>query len=254
VPTTQVKTDNKSRSTTEFGLGRNRKLHLARPQAPASGGGLRLARPPNSVSTLVSGGIASSLDPGLSLKRSLRLARPWARTDRANRGYIITLSLASSGYKEQDRRPIWLTAATGNDGAPRATMTPVALSPLRQQGDVSRILAALPAVLLQGSGASPTATLSRVHGSSSPPTATLACTQGLGISLSDTLAHSYTPHCTTGPSPCVYKREVQGHPGGGFARGRSGRTGSLSISLSLSLSLSRDVLVTPTTSSTPGAG
>jgi hypothetical protein len=44
----------------------------------------------------------------------------------------------------------------GNDGAPSATMTPVALSPLRQQGDVSRILAALPAVLLQGSGASPT--------------------------------------------------------------------------------------------------
>jgi hypothetical protein len=34
-------------------------------------------------------------------------------------------------------------------------MTLVALSPLRQQGDVSRILAALPAVLLQGSGASP---------------------------------------------------------------------------------------------------
>jgi hypothetical protein len=37
--------DNKSRSTTEFGLGRNRKLRLTRPQAPASGGGLRLARP-----------------------------------------------------------------------------------------------------------------------------------------------------------------------------------------------------------------
>jgi hypothetical protein len=70
----------------------------------------------------------------------------------------------------------------------------MALSPLRQQEDVSRILATLPAVLLQGSGAS--------------PTATLACTQGLGISLPDTLAHSYTPHCTSGPSPCVYKREV----------------------------------------------
>jgi hypothetical protein len=62
----------------------------------------------------------SSPDPGLGLKRSLRLARPWARTDRANRGYIITLSLACSGYKEQDRRPIWLTSATGNDGTPRA--------------------------------------------------------------------------------------------------------------------------------------
>jgi hypothetical protein len=154
--------DNKSQSTTEFDLGRNRKLRLTRPQAPASGGGLRLARPPDLASTSVSGGIASSPDPGLGLKRSLCLARPWARTDRANRGYIITLSLASSGYKEQDRRPIWLTPATGNDGAPRATMTPVALSPLRQQGDVSRILAASPAVLLQGSGASPTATLSCV--------------------------------------------------------------------------------------------
>jgi hypothetical protein len=126
------KADNKSQSTTEFGLGRNRKLRLARPQAPASGGGLRLARPPDSASTSVSGGIASSPDPGLGLKRSLRLARPWAQTDRANRGYIITLSLASSSYKEQDRRPIWLTPATGNDGAARATMTPVALSPLRQ--------------------------------------------------------------------------------------------------------------------------
>jgi hypothetical protein len=101
----------------------------------------------------------SSPDPGLGLKRSLHLARPWARTDRANRGYIITLFLASSGYKEQDRCPIWLTPATGNDGALRATMTPMALSPLLQQGDVSRILAAVPAVLLQGSGASPTATL-----------------------------------------------------------------------------------------------
>jgi hypothetical protein len=91
-----------------------------RPQDPASGGGLHLARPPDSASTSVSGGIASSPNPGLGLKRSLRLARPWARTDRANRGYIITLFLACSGYKEQDRHPIWLTPATGNDGAPRA--------------------------------------------------------------------------------------------------------------------------------------
>jgi hypothetical protein len=160
VTTTQAKTDNKSRSTTEFGLGCNRKLRLprpqapasggglclARPQAPASGGGLRLARPLDSASTSDSGGTGSSPDPGL--KRSLRLARPWARTDRTNRGYIITLSLASSGYKEQDWRPIWLTPATGHDGVARATMTPVALSPLRQQGDVSKILAAPPAVLL----------------------------------------------------------------------------------------------------------
>jgi hypothetical protein len=89
------------------------------------------------------------------------------------------------------------------------------------------------------------ATLSRVQGSSSPPTTTLACTQGLGIPLPDTLAHSYTPHCTSGPSPCVNKREDQGHPGGGFARGKERTNG-----LPLSLFPSRDVLVTPTTSST----
>jgi hypothetical protein len=95
--------------------------------------------------------------------------------------------------REQDRRPIWLAAVTGNDGSPRASMTSVVLSPLRKQGDVSRIPAAPPAVLLQSSGTSPTATLSRTQGSSTSPTATLACTQGSGTSLPDTLAHSYTP-------------------------------------------------------------
>jgi hypothetical protein len=112
-------------------------------------------------------------------------------------------------------------------------MTPVALSPLQQQGDISRILAALPAVLLQDSGTPPTATPSRVQGPSSPPTATLACTQGLGTPLPDTLAHSYAPRCMSGHSPCVYKREVQGHPGG-FARGKE-RTNGLPLSASLSL-------------------
>jgi hypothetical protein len=62
----------------------------------------------------------SSPDPGLGLKRSLRLDRPWAQADRANRGYIISLFLACSGYKEQDWHPIWLTPVTGNDGAPCA--------------------------------------------------------------------------------------------------------------------------------------
>jgi hypothetical protein len=57
-------------------LGRNRKIRLARPHALASRGGLRLARPPDSASTPVSGGIASSPDPDLGLKRSLRLDRP----------------------------------------------------------------------------------------------------------------------------------------------------------------------------------
>jgi hypothetical protein len=95
--------------------------------------------------------------------------------------------------REQDRRPIWLAPVTGNDGSPRASMTLVVLSPLRKQGDVSRIPAAPPAVLLQGSGTSPTSTLSRTQGSSTSSTATLACTQGSGTSLLDTLAHSYTP-------------------------------------------------------------
>jgi hypothetical protein len=120
-------------------------------------------------------------------------------------------------------------------------MTTVVLNPLRKQGDVSRIPAAPPAVLLQGSGTSPTATLSRKQGSSTSPAATLACTQGSGTSLPDTLAHSYTLHYTPGPSPCIYKREVQGLPAGGSRGGTSKRLGSLSLSLTRTL-------VTPTTS------
>jgi hypothetical protein len=69
----------------------------------------------------------------------------------------------------------------------------VVLSPLRKEGDVSKIPAAPTVVLLQGSSAPPTVTISRTQGSSTSPTATLACTQGSGASLSDTLAHSYTP-------------------------------------------------------------
>jgi hypothetical protein len=95
--------------------------------------------------------------------------------------------------REQDRRPVWLVLVTGNDGSPRASMTTVVLSPLRKQGDVSRIPAAPPAVLLQGSGTSPTATLLRTQGSSTSPTAMLACTQGSGTSLPDTLAHKLHP-------------------------------------------------------------
>jgi hypothetical protein len=110
-------------------------------------------------------------------------------------------------------------------------MTPVVLSPLRKQGDVSKIPAAPPAVLLQDSDASPMATLSHTHGSSTSLTATLACTQGSGTSLSDTLAPSYTPHCTPGPSPCIYKREGE----------TAKRIGSLSLSRARTL-------VTPTAS------
>jgi hypothetical protein len=41
-------------------------------------------------------------------RRSLCLARPRARTRHVTGKAIITLPLASSGYGEQDRRPIWL--------------------------------------------------------------------------------------------------------------------------------------------------
>jgi hypothetical protein len=64
--------------------------------------------------------VSASPDPGLGLvldlgrqtrprpRRSLRLARPRARTDHVTGGAIITLPLARSGYGGQDRRPIWL--------------------------------------------------------------------------------------------------------------------------------------------------
>jgi hypothetical protein len=134
-------------------------------------------------------------------------------------------------------------------------MTSVVLSPLRKQGNVSRILAAPPAVLLQGSSTSPMATLSRTQGSgtsptdklsrtqgsSTSPTAMLACTQGLGTSLPNTLAHSYTPHCTSGPSRCIYKRRSRA-----FLR-REGSRGDKQTNR-LSLSCARATLVTPTTS------
>jgi hypothetical protein len=86
-------------------------------------------------------------------------------------------------------------------------MTTAVLSPLRKQGDVSKVPTA---VLLQGLSAPPTATTSHEQGTNASPTATSACTLDSGSSLPDTLAHSYTPHCTPGPSPYVYKRKVQG--------------------------------------------
>jgi hypothetical protein len=140
-------------------------LRLARPQGSASTsaseGGLRLARPRGSASTSASGGIASSPDPGLDLRGSLRLARPWARTDRATGDTSLPYPQLAQATGEQDRCPIWLAPVTSNDGSPRAPMTMVVLSPLRKQGDVIKILAASTAVLLQGSGTPPTATLPR---------------------------------------------------------------------------------------------
>jgi hypothetical protein len=97
-------------------LGRHRKLRLARPQgsdsALTSEDGLCLARPQGSDS-------ASTSENGLRLARPQGSdsdstseespPRPTSGSDRPRHiRAIITLPLASSGYGEQDRRPIWL--------------------------------------------------------------------------------------------------------------------------------------------------
>jgi hypothetical protein len=142
VAPTAVPLDRVRLTSAKSSLGRHRKLRLARPQGSGSSStlddGLRLARPQgsDSTSTLDDGlrlawprgrtqprprkTVSASPDPGLGLsldlgrrtrprpRRSLRLARPRARTDHVTRGGIITLPLARSGYGGQDRRPIWL--------------------------------------------------------------------------------------------------------------------------------------------------
>jgi hypothetical protein len=55
--------------------------------------------------------------------------------------------------------------------------------------------------------------------------------------LLDTLAHCYTPHCTPGPSPYIYKRKVQGSRTRRWPRRRMGRRTRLSLSLSPSRTL-----------------
>jgi hypothetical protein len=47
--------------------------------------------------------------------------------------------------------------------------------------------------------------------------------EGSSTSPPDTLAHCYTPICTAGPSPCVYKRGCLGP-----SKGARGDTGSRS--------------------------
>jgi hypothetical protein len=49
--------------------------------------------------------------------------------------------------------------------------------------------------------------------------------------LLDTLAHCYTPHCTPGPSPYIYRRKVQGSRTRRWPHGRTGRRTRLSLSL-----------------------
>jgi hypothetical protein len=146
-------------------LGRHRKLCLARPQGsdPTSTpeDGLRLSRPQGSDST-------STPEDGLRLARpqgsnststpedDLCLARPQGSStseespprptsgsDRPrHRGAIITLPLASSGYGEQDRRPIWLAPVKQVMMAPCVLHDDDASQPLtearrRQQGSDS---------------------------------------------------------------------------------------------------------------------
>ena len=150
------------------GLGLNLDLGGWTPPRPTPGLGLNLDLRRNRVLTQLRPRPQEESPP----RPTLGSYRP------CHRGYIIALPLASSGYGEQDRRPIWLAPVTSNDGSPRASMTTAVLSPLRKQGNVSKIPAAPTAVLLQGSGTSLTATLSPTQSSSTSPTATLACTQG----------------------------------------------------------------------------
>jgi hypothetical protein len=111
-------------------------------------------------------------------------------------------------------------------------MTTAILSPLRKQGDVSKVPAAPTAVLLQDSSAPPTATLPHTQGSSTPPTATLACTQGSGTSLPGTLAHSYTPIIHLDP----LLASIKGRSRASMREGRAGeRANEQAHPLSLSL-------------------
>jgi hypothetical protein len=213
----------------ESSLRRNRKLRLARPWTSASGGGLRVARPQGSALASTSeGGLRLARPRGSPQPRPRKVvsaspdprARPQPRPREESRPRP-TLTPASGGvyaspnlglgptaprrmhhYPTPSQLRLWgnktgvpsrLAPVTGNDSSPRASMTTAVLSPLRKQGDISKVPTTPTAVLLQGSSAPPTATIPRAQGSSTSPTATLACTQGFGTSLSDTLAHSYTP-------------------------------------------------------------
>jgi hypothetical protein len=109
-------------------------------------------------------------------------------------------------------------------------MTSMILSSLRKQGNISRIHAAPPAALLQGSSTSPSATL----------------------------AHSYTPIVQLDHLLVSIKGDVQGLPKRRRAEvGRVGETRrrltqtTQGQTLSLSLSLALATLVTPTASTPP---
>jgi hypothetical protein len=145
------------------------------PPRPTSGLGLSIGLGRRSLPCPTSGLVLGrrsppcptpGLDLSLGLGRSHILSRPRPRpqekssprptsaSDRLRyRGYIITLLLASCLRLQRNKTgvPSKVTPVTGNDGSPRAPMTSIALNPLRKQGNVSRIHAAPPAMLRQGS-------------------------------------------------------------------------------------------------------
>jgi hypothetical protein len=100
-----------------LGLGPGRRRTPPRP-TPGLDPGLSRRSPPRPTQ-----GLGLDLDLRRQTRprpwRSLRLARPRAQTDHVAGGAIITLPLASSGYGEQDRCPIWLALAKQIMMAPR---------------------------------------------------------------------------------------------------------------------------------------
>jgi hypothetical protein len=123
---------------------------------------------PRPTPTSASGGVSASPDLGLG-----------PTTPQGVHHYPTPSQLRLWGNKTDV--PSRLASVTSNDGSPRASMTTVALSPLRKQGDVSKVPTAPTAVLLQGSNA--------------PPTATTPCTQGPSTSLIATLCNTQFVIC-----------------------------------------------------------
>jgi hypothetical protein len=87
------KTTNSASPDPGLGLGLGPGLSRRSPPRPTQGLGLDL-------------GLGRQTRP--RPRRSLHLAQPRARTDHVTGGAIITPPQANSGYREQDRRPIWL--------------------------------------------------------------------------------------------------------------------------------------------------
>jgi hypothetical protein len=118
---------------------------------------------PHPTPASASGGVSTSPDLGLG-----------PTTPQGVHHYPTPSQLRLRGNKTGV--PSRLAPVTSNDGSPRASMMTVALSPLRKQGDVSKVPTAPTAVLLQGTNAPPMTTTPCTQGPSTSPTATLACT------------------------------------------------------------------------------